>query len=490
MMSRMEPPVLLRDVRLPGDDRLLDLLVRAGRVAAIGPAPVVEDAEVVELGGRTVLPGLWDHHVHATQWAMARRRIDVRAATSAVAAAEAVRAAVTDRSFTGDVLIGHGMRHLSWDDDLDRRLLDDAAPGIAVVLQGVDLHTAWASTAALQRIGRAGHPTGLLQEADCFHAIASLVEAPADVRDVWVAEAMSAAAARGVTGIRDFEFGDPVLDWQRRLATHRVDVRVVANVYPQALDAAIERGWPTDHDVVASGQLRTGHLKLFVDGALNSRTALCHDPYPGAGPADHGSLETPVEELVALMARAVTVGIEPAVHAIGDRAVTIALDALDEAGCPGRVEHVQLVARSDLSRLAQSGRVASVQPAHAPDDRDVAETHWPGRTDRAYPLADLLRAGATLEFGSDAPVSPLDPWRGIAAAVHRTHDDRPPWHPEQAIDVRDALRATCGGRLHLDVGDAADLVVVDDDPLRCAPSTLRAPTVWGTMLMGRWTHRA
>lgn len=487
----MTGPTLLRDARLPADDRLVDVAIGGGRVTDVGPGLDVGDAEdVVALEGRTVLPGLWDHHVHAAQWAASRRRVDVHGAASAVEAAARVRQAVSAPSFDRDVLIGHGMHHLRWPDTPDPSLLDRAAPGVAVLLQGVDLHTAWASTTALQRVGLGDRASGLLHEGDCFHAVASLAEVSAAEQDAWVVDAMTRAAARGVTGIRDFEFGDPVRDWQRRFASRRVDVRVVANVYPQALGDAIDRGWPTGRAVPdTDGLLHVGHLKLFVDGALNSRTAWCHHPYPGGATDDRGTLASPPEQLLALASRAVDAGIAPAIHAIGDRAVGLALDVLDQAGCPGRIEHAQLVADDDVDRLARHDRVVGVQPAHLLDDRDTAEVQWAGRTERAFPLASLLDAGARLEFGSDAPVSPLDPWRGIAAAVTRTDDDRAPWHPEQALDVRDALRASCGGRIDVAVGGPADLVVLDDDPLRCTPSTLRDPSLWATMLAGRWTHR-
>lgn len=488
-MSGSPSAVLLRGVRWPGEEAPVQVAVRDGRIAAVAEALGSDGAEVVDLEGRTVLPGLWDHHVHVTQWASLRARVDVRAATSPAQAAALVRAAVAAPGFRGDVLIGHGMRHLRWTEPADRHLLDAAAPGVAVVLQGGDLHTAWANTAALRRTGLAEHPTGMLREADCFQAVAALSEASAEQRDAWVADALDAAAARGVTGLRDFEFGDPTLDWQRRVAGTTLPVRVVANVYPEALDAALARGWRTGATVDGTGRLvSAGHLKLFVDGALNSRTALCHDPYPGSD--DHGAVLREPQDLVELIATAWAHGVHPAVHAIGDRAVAIALDALDAVGCPGRIEHAQLVARADVPRLAQPGRVIGVQPAHAPDDRDVADEHWAGRTGRAFPLADLLAAGATLELGSDAPVSPLDPWQGIAAAVARTADDRPPWHPEQRIDARAALRASCGGRDRLAVDDAADLAVVDADPLRADAPGLRGMSVWGTMLAGRWTHRS
>lgn len=490
MVSAGTPPLVLRDVRLPGQDQLLQLAVRDGRVVDLAPSVEVGDAEVVALGGRTVIPGLWDAHVHATQWALTRHRLDLREVGSAAEAAAAVAAAATSMPDPTALLVGFGMRHLEWEDEPHRDMLDAAAPGIAVILQGTDLHTAWLSTAALARAGESNHPTGVLREAECYRVVASLPEASPTQRDDLVAQAMAAAAALGVTGIRDFEFGDCVLDWQRRIRTHHIPVRVATTVYPEHLDAAIARGWATGAPVPhTGGRVTAGHLKMFVDGSLNSCTALCHDPYPGPPPVTHGQLETPPDHLAALMARAWGHGIESAVHAIGDRAVHLALDAFEHVGCPGRVEHAQLVDAADLPRFAPPGPVASVQPAHAPDDRDVAERLWAGRTGRAFPYADLLAAGARLQIGSDAPVSALDPWAGIAAAVARTDDDRPPWHPEQSIDVASALAASTGGRDRVRVGDDADLVVLDDDPLRCSLQVLRAPSVWGTMLAGSWTHR-
>ncbi|MFJ2605427.1 amidohydrolase family protein [Streptomyces sp. NPDC087425] len=181
-------------------------------------------------------------------------------------------------------------------------------------------------------------------------------------------------------------------------------------------------------------------------------------------------------------------GIEPAVHAIGDRANSLALDAFSAVRCRGRVEHAQLLTAEDVPRFAELGVTAGVQPTHAVDDRDVADRHWAGRTGRAFAYADLLAAGAALEFGSDAPVAPLDPWVTLAAAVHRTGDDRPAWHPEQRVTVRAALAASARGRALVRVGDPADLVIVDVDPLDADPGTLRAMPVHGTLLGGRWTH--
>ncbi|WP_168211362.1 amidohydrolase [Actinosynnema sp. ALI-1.44] len=476
--------LLLCDVRLGLGGPRVDVAVTAGRVSAVGPG-LPRTGEVVDGRGGTVLPGLVDVHAHVTQWASSRRRISLAQAKSAVEVVDIIAAAGPARP--GELVMGHGFRDSAWPDVPHKDLLERALPGQPVALFSNDLHTLWLSPAALRLVGRE-HPTGVLLENDCMAATAALPGAT----DEWVLEAADAAAARGVTEIVDYEYSDTVTDWLRRsaLATSLgrvLGTRVSAVVSRPLLDTAIERGHRTG-DVVpgADGLLKVGPYKLFVDGSLNTRTAYCHDPYPGQD--SHGLLELPFDELVTLMDKASRNGISPAVHAIGDRANTIALDAFAKVGCTGRIEHAQLVHPDDLPRFAQLGVIAGVQPAHQPDDRDVADQHWSGRTANAFPYGALLAAGATLEIGSDAPVSPLDPWDGIASAVSRTDDTRPAWHPEQAIALDIALAAASRGRRAIAVGDTADLTVTAVDPGTLAPHELREIPIVLTMVGGRLTH--
>jgi predicted amidohydrolase YtcJ len=481
----------LTRVRLGPGGPLGSVRIAGGRVAEVRTRdPHTPGGRVVDLDGRTLLPGLWDAHVHAAQWASVRHRLDLSGADSARAAADAVRrheAALP----AGEVLVGYGFRDGLWPDAPHKSLLDEVSPQRPVALVSADLHAAWLNSAGLALVGRAGHTTGLLREGECFAAVAALPEVPAEVLDRWVAEACRAAAARGGTGVVDFHFADNLTDWSRRATAGPLAVRVDAAVYPAHLEAAIERGLRTG-DVLpgTDGLVRVGPLKLFTDGSLNTRTALCSDPYPGLeGTAEaYGIQETSYEELVRLMRRAWAHGVEPAVHAIGDRANSLALDAFAEVGCRGRIEHAQLLTAEDVPRFAALGVTAGVQPAHAVDDRDVADRHWAGRTGRAFAYADLLASGARLEFGSDAPVALLDPWLGIAAAVGRTGDERPAWHPEQRVPVRAALAASARGRQSVEAGDPADLVVVDVDPAAADTRTLRAMPVHATLLAGRFTH--
>ena len=491
------PPtdVLLRRAALAGV--VTDVRVRGGRVAAIGPDLSADrGAETVDLDGRTLLPGLWDAHVHFDQWVLARRRLDLSGARSAAEAAALVaRRLRTDPPGPGGVLVGHGFRDALWPDAPHRDLLDPVAGPVPVVLVAADLHCCWVDSAAAAAYGRADHPTGLLREQDCAAVLLALrgtVES-ADRLDAAAGEAGAAAAARGVVGVVDYEMPWSLDAWVRRVRGGADALRVVAAVWPDRLDAAIARGLRSGDVVAGTGGLLTaGPLKVIVDGSLNTRTAWCHDPYPG-GPPSYGELLVPPSELVALLARAAAHGIDAAVHAIGDRANAQVLDAIAAAGLAGRhprIEHAQLLAPADVTRFAALGVVASVQPAHVLDDRDAADRHWAGRTHRAFPYRSLLDAGVALALGSDAPVAPLDPWITLAAAVRRSGDDRPPWHPEQEIPLAAALAASTGPDGPVRVGRRADLVVTDLDPAAVDATDLRTTPVAGTLLGGRWTHRA
>lgn len=490
--------MVLRNGRIGAGGPPGDVVVSGGTVTGVAPgggAPVVPGADVVDLAGATVLPGLWDCHVHSAQWALTRRRVDLTSARSAAEAATAaelaVRAGKPD-DWPGGVLVGYGFRDALWPDAPHKDLLPATSP---VVLVSNDLHAAWLNPAALALTGNDAHPDGVLREHECFEVLKRLPAPSRERLDDWIMADTRAAAARGVVGILDFEHADNVTDWGRRSARGGLAVRVRCSVPRDRLEEAIDRGLRTGDQVPGAadrapgpgGLLEVGPVKLFADGSLNTRTAYCDDPYPGTGA--RGRLELPPEELELVMRHAARSGLEPAVHAIGDHANALVLEAFEKTGCPGRIEHAQLVRDRDAARFARPGLVVSVQPAHCPDDRDVADTHWPGRTGRAYPYRALLAAGAVLEFGSDAPVAPLDPWDGIASAVSRTDDDRPAWHPEQAISVADALAASSRGRRTVTAGSAADLVIVATDPSRATPAGLRDMPVLGTLLGGRWTYR-
>ena len=238
--------------------------------------------------------------------------------------------------------------------------------------------------------------------------------------------------------------------------------------------------------------LRLGYLKVFMDGTLGSQTALMLD--------GSGVRITSGEELAATVLRGAEAGFPVAVHAIGDRANREALDAFESTratwaplGLRQRIEHAQLLSPDDVARFAELGVACSVQFSHAPSDRDLADRFWTGKTGGAYAYRSLLDSGAVVANGSDAPIEELDPLAGIRAGVRRTIDERPGWHPEQAVTVEQAFHATCVAptwltgderrRGTLLPGQDADLVVLDRDPFEDLDAQVVA-----TMVDGRFVH--
>lgn len=482
--------LLLRNGRVAGRDNAVDVLLKHGVVVGIERDergdPLRGTAEI-DLEGRHLVPGLWDEHVHFDQLALTSRRVDVSGATSAVHAAQLMRDA--ERPPEGLPLVGFGFRDGLWPDSPSTVLLDLPGDMPAVVISG-DIHSCWLNTAAARRFGVSVDASGMLREDDAFAIIGSVQTVPAAILDAWVSDCAQAAAARGVVGVVDFEMGENLERWSRRFTSGFRTLRVDAAVYEPQLDRAIGAGRHTGEVLADSDErLRVGPFKVITDGSLNTRTALCAHPYPGVtGHRSRGQQLVDPAGLEHLMRRANSGGFTPAVHAIGDAANTAALDAFERVGCAGRIEHAQLLVESDVGRFARLGVIASMQPEQAMDDRDVADRYWEGRTARAFALRSLLDAGAVIALGSDAPVAPLDPWVTAAAAVGRARNGRAPWHPEQRITNAEALLASARGRTSIAVGDIADLVVTERDPLACGHDELRTMPVAATMIDGYFTH--
>lgn len=495
---RGERPDVVANVRLTGGGRLdpfgddvVDVHLANGVIADIAPAgALARRGAVVDGEGGWIIPGLWDHHVHTVQWALVAQREDLgRMASAAAAAAAMGRAPV----LADGRRVGTGFRDALWSDEPTLDLLDAATGDVPTYLINADVHSVWLNSAAFHREGFAADPSGMLREEPAFEISRRLNAADPVTSDVLVGEALAAAAGRGVVGVVDLDMAWNAEAWARRLAAGFDTTRIRFGIYPPQLERAIAEGLETGDALDAAGLVRVGSLKVITDGSLGTRTAACSHAYPG-DPHNHGILTVPPDELVALLTRATGGGLSCAVHAIGDVANSHALDAFAATGATGTIEHAQLVAHADIPRFARLGIGASVQPEHAIDDRDLTDAIWAQQTAVPYPLRALADAGANLLFGSDAPVSPLDPWAAMAAAVHRTRDGRPAWRPEQGLDAGTALAASTElgslARATLMPGDVADLAVVDRDPLTADEPALRATRVAATLLAGRLTHVA
>jgi predicted amidohydrolase YtcJ len=433
---------------------------------------------------------MWDSHVHFTQHVIRRSRVDLTGTTSAEdVLATARRALDAGHPLLNGMLMGYGFRDGLWEEPASLAAIEAAIPEVPVILVSGDLHCGWMNRAAAARLGIELDETGLLREGPWIEVHHSLDQSDALPLSVY-REAADAAASRGVVGVVEFESADNVTGWRARVEGGVTSLRVEAAVWPDRLEQVIADGWRTGDLIDDQGLVRFGRLKVVVDGSLNTRTAWCWDPYPGMDPSHPlacGMESVPISELRALLERARDAGIAAAVHAIGDRANSEVLDTFAALGMPGVIEHAQLVREDDFARFAELGLVASVQPEHAMDDRDVADHHWAGRTDRAFAFGSLHRAGAELRLGSDAPVAPLDPWISISAATARSRGERDAWHPEQQVPMDVALAASA--RSTLEVGQPADLVITDRDPYAADRDELRDMPVAATLLGGRFTWR-
>jgi len=497
--------LLLRRVRLvplaPDDawttpDRPVDVLVEDGRVVAVGPE-VGRPAGVPEIDaeGRWVLPGLWDAHTHLGQWAAAARRLDLSATTSRAEVLAAVEAALEP----GTPLVGWGHRAFTWEEPASVADLDAVTGDTPVVLINADCHHGWLNSSALVALGLPPRPaTGdpaeqVVSESEWFAVYPHLdrLDTEATVGPAAYRTVLERAASLGVVGLVDFEFGAPISAWAERWGQGCDLLRLRQAVYADALDDVLALGMRTGHPLVpADDRLTLGSLKIISDGSLGTRTAWCCEPYADA-PANHGAPNLEPRELHDLVARAAAGGLTVATHAIGDRAVREALAAYAATGAAGSVEHAQLVTRDDVAELARLGLVASVQPAHLLDDRDLTEEVWPGRAERSFALRWMQDAGVRMALGSDAPVAPLDPWLAVAAAVRRSPDGADPWHPEQALTPQEALAASVDGAPTVGAGSLGDLVLVDHDPLQPASlDRIRSGPVALTVVGGQVVHTA
>jgi predicted amidohydrolase YtcJ len=460
--------------------------------------------EVVDLGGRVVVPGLNDSHVHFPTWALAQTEVKLDGCGSLDEALDRIRRAERRE---GRWVRGFGWRSGDWAPAVEptRARLDEVTGETPAAMVAKDYHSLWLNTAALALADgdleveggvverdAAGEPSGILREEAAWRFKDRFMTVAEDEYIEAMRRGLRLANARGVTAIHDKDgWLDALGLWQQLHAQGSLTLRVWQSVPHDRLDEMRALGLRSGF---GDPMLRLGYLKVFMDGTLGSRTAWMLD--------GSGVMITGGDELREIVRRAAAAGFPVAVHAIGDRANREALDAFETTvqawrarGLRQRVEHAQCVAPEDLPRFAKLGVACSVQFSHAPSDRDLAERFWGDRLDGTYAFRSLLESGAVVANGSDAPIEELDPLAGIRAGVRRTVDGRDAWRPEEALTVEQAFHATCVApawlagderrRGKLIPGYAADLVVLDRDPWEDLDAEVVA-----TMVGGRWVHNA
>ena len=453
------------------------------------------------------LPGLTDSHLHLADASIAVHELDLSGAPDLAAGLARIAAASAELP-GGAWLTGHGWDRSRWGRWPTVADLADAAPGREVALWAHDHHALWVSQEALDRAGLGpgtgdpaggalvrfddGRPTGILQES-ATGLVSRLIPIPtvatyratlpAICRDL-VRLGVVAVHDPGVLG-RDPWLDGPLVAYAALAEAGKLPLRVHASIRVEALDAALERGLRSDAELGSdpAGRARLGWLKLFADGSLGSRTAAMLEPFeaiePGGVADNRGIWVTQPASLAASTARAAAGGIATQIHAIGDAAVRAALDAFEPAGSRSldlraRIEHAQIVDPADLPRFGRLGVVASIQPVHLRADAGLARSTWGARAERSsYAWRSLLVNGATLAFGTDAPVEPIDPWPGIALAIDRRWPAWPDaagrFGPAESLTLDEALRGACLGpaqaehssdRGRLVAGQRADLLVI------------------------------
>ncbi len=531
MFRNQKPDLILYNGRLHTQDSDVPeasaVAIAQGRILTVGtegPVCVLADqnTQMLDLGGRLVLPGLTDAHLHLYSWVLSRMRLSLVEADSLADLQERLADRISETP-RGEWVLGQGWNETRWpvEEKPTREDLDEVSPGHPVLLWRSDLHLAVANSRALREAGidadtpdppqgkidrdEEGRPTGILREL-AVDLVRDKVPDPAedDVLD-GMREAFGVLHSLGLTGVHDHRImggadAAPAFSaYQRLHVEDDLPLRLWAGLAGERLDEAMALGLRTGF---GDEWLRVGHVKLFSDGSQGARTAWMLEPYDDV--EGSGMPLTPMEEIAEAVVKAERSGLALAVHAIGDRANRELIAVFEEHSrrdgrrVPHRIEHGQIVRPGDVERLAALRVAVSAQPIHVTDDIPLSEKSVGARGRFAYPFRDMLTAGVTLAFGSDAPVADPNPLWGIHAAVTRQRRDGTPeggWYPDQRLTVAEAVKGYTMGAASvtgqqstlgsISSGKLADLVVLDRDIFAIDPTEIHAAQVDMTIFHGR-----
>ncbi|MGW5281028.1 amidohydrolase [Streptomyces collinus] len=516
--------------------------VTGDRVTAVGHDELRELAgprtEVVDLAGRLLLPGFQDAHVHPVPAGLELTQCDLSGLTTAEETVAAVRAyaeAHPDRAW----VLGGGWSMEAFEGGVPtRELLDAVVPDRPVYLPNRDHHGAWVNSRALELAGidrntpdpadgrierdASGAPSGTLQEG-AMRLVGELAPAAtAAERLAALLHAQRHLHALGITAWQDALVGDflGMDDPAGAYLTAARDGSLTARV-TGALWWDRDRGAEQIPELVAKraefshGRFRAGTVKLMLDGVAENHTAALLDPYLdrcGCATANRGKSFIHPERLPTYVTELDALGFQCHFHALGDRAVRDALDAVEAARTANgpsdtrpHLAHLQVVHPDDVPRFARLGATANIQPLWAAHEPQMDELTIPflgaERAAWQYPFGALLRSGARLAAGSDWPVSSPDPLHGVHVAVNRVEPGggAPVFLPDERLSLADALTAYTAGSAyvnHLDdggrvaVGALADLVVLDRDPFAGPPEEIAGTRVALTYVGGERVHAA
>jgi predicted amidohydrolase YtcJ len=507
------------------------IAVIGDRIADLGSADDIDRwrgpaTTIVDAGGRRLVPGFNDAHVHFVDGGMQLDNVDLKDADTQAEFAR--RIAERAKAKPGDWILGG-----EWDDqrwtpaDLPtRHLIDDRTNGTPVFVSRYDGHMALANSAALGRAGVTeetrdppggaiirdanGFPTGVLKDAAMELVTRVVPKMTSEQRTRVVKRALAHAASLGVTSVQDMNPSYDDIAVYADLANRR---ELTARIYA----APMETGWYDQaklglHRAFGSPWLRLGAVKGYADGSLGSTTAYFFQPYTDA-PQTRGLLSDEMQDVTQMRTRLMAAdyaGLQLCIHAIGDAGISQVLDLFNdvvrgngERDRRFRIEHAQHIAPKDFDRFAQLKVIASVQPYHAIDDGRWADRRiGSARIKTTYAFRTLLDAGVRLSLGTDWPVAPLNPMLTLYAATTRaTLDGKNPngWVPEQKITIAEAMAAHTNGSAFAEFqegekgtltrGRLADMVILSEDVFSIPPAQIKDVRALTTIVGGRVVHQ-
>jgi len=498
---------------------------KSGKIIAVGTGHDIDRfvgpaTRVLDVQGRLVIPGLIDAHTHFSSGGRSLISLSFRGVNTIAKVQEMVAAKIKELP-PGAVVSGSEYDHTlfaggNWPTKED---LDKVSPDNPVVIRRVDGHSIWVNSLALKRSGitrdtrdpfggeilrdpKTGEPTGILTE-----AATAMVRVRGDeiksTPEQDILRGLEHAARLGLTGVHtDSDLAE--IDLYNKLkAEGRLSLRVYAWLPVEGLDSYIRKGVRQGQ---GDDQVRVGFQKVFIDGTLGSGTALMFAPFSDE-PGKSGVSQMTEAELDVLLEKAQTNGFQTGTHAIGDKGVNWVLNAVERArrkfgtkDLRHRIEHAQIIVPADVPRFKELGVIASMQPTHCTTDMRFC-VHRVGeeRSKGAYIWRTLLANGAKIAFGSDWPVEPLDPMRGLYSAVTRKNieGDFPEggWFPEQRLTMEEAIKLFTSGSSYasfeenikgtLEPGKLADMVVLTKDIFTIPPREILATEAAYTILGGR-----
>ena len=513
--------------------------IHAGKIIAVGDESTVfklryAGTEVIEAGGRLVLPGFVDCHIHFLDGSLSLGRVNLEGAKDASDIQQRLRAYATKHP-GNDWVLGRGWNYAMFGPEAlpHKKYLDEVFPDRPVFLEGYDGHTYWANSKALSAAGitnetpdprngaivrdpRTQEATGALKES-AQELVARVVPQPSRNEKLAALRAgIKWANQQGLTRVHsaggDFEQLD-LYDELRREGQQTLRFYIAyflnpPNLRPQDLDA-IESARKKYRD----DWMDTNAVKMMVDGVVESHTAAMLEPYSD-NPSTKGKLFWDPANYTAAVSELDRRGLQLFTHAIGDYGVRAALDAYEHAEEVNltrdrrpRIEHIETITAADIPRFGKLGVIASMQPLHSYPDADTldvwARNAGPDRASRAWAWKSISSAGGHLAFGSDWPVVTLNPWEGVQTAVTRQTKEGEPdagFVPEQRLTVEEAVRgytfgAAYAGRREkiegsIERGKLADLIIVSQNILDIDPHRIAETKVLTTIVGGRVVYQA